>query len=98
MTHEGGREAPFPVPEAPMTTTPRLLLSTGNAGKVREIRAILGDTGWEIVTPREAGVALAAVAEGGRSYTENAISKAVAAANASGLPDRKSTRLNSSHT
>ena len=67
-------------------TDPRLLLSTGNAGKVREIRAILGDAGWEIVTPREAGIALAPVAEGGRSYAENAISKAVAAAAASGLP------------
>ena len=64
----------------------RLLLSTGNAGKVREIRAILGAAGWEIMTPREAGVALAPVAEGGRSYTENAISKAVSAARATGLP------------
>ena len=67
-------------------TDPRLLLSTGNAGKVREIRAILGDAGWRIVTPAEAGVALAPVAESGRSYSENAISKAVAAAAASGLP------------
>lgn len=65
---------------------PRLLLSTGNAGKVREIRAILGDAGWEIVTPREAGIALAPVAEGGRSYIENAIAKAVVAARAAGLP------------
>ncbi|MDA0302658.1 MAG: RdgB/HAM1 family non-canonical purine NTP pyrophosphatase [Chloroflexi bacterium] len=65
---------------------PRLLLSTGNAGKVREIKAILGDAGWEIVTPREMGVALAPVAEGGRSYIENAIAKAVAAARAAGLP------------
>lgn len=65
---------------------PRLLLSTGNAGKVREIRAILGDAGWDIVTPREAGIALAPVAEGGRSYIENAIAKAVVAARAAGLP------------
>ena len=66
MTHEGGREAPFPVPEAPMTTTPRLLLSTGNAGKVREIRAILGGAGWTLLTPREAGIALEPVAESGQ--------------------------------
>ncbi|MFA7249789.1 MAG: RdgB/HAM1 family non-canonical purine NTP pyrophosphatase [Dehalococcoidia bacterium] len=67
-------------------SNPRMLLATGNAGKVREIRAILGDAGWEILTPAEAGVALGPVAEGGRSYAENAIAKAVAAANASGLP------------
>ena len=67
-------------------TDPRLMLATGNTGKVREFRAILGDAGWTIVTPAEAGYALAPVAEGGRSYTENAISKAVAAANISGLP------------
>ncbi|RLT39186.1 MAG: RdgB/HAM1 family non-canonical purine NTP pyrophosphatase [Chloroflexi bacterium] len=65
---------------------PKLMLATGNAGKVREIRAILGDAGWDILTPAEAGFALAPVAEGGRSYTENAISKAVAAAAVSGLP------------
>jgi XTP/dITP diphosphohydrolase len=65
---------------------PRLLLATGNAGKVREIRAILGEAGWEIVTPAEAGVIIPPVAEGGRSYIENAISKAVAAVRASGLP------------
>lgn len=65
---------------------PRLMLATGNAGKVREIKAILGDAGWDILTPREIGIVLAPVAEGGRSYTENAISKAVAAAAASGLP------------
>ena len=65
---------------------PRLLLATGNAGKVREIRAILGDGGWTIVTPAEAGVVLAPVAEGGRSYAENAIAKAVAAARAGGVP------------
>ena len=65
---------------------PILMLATGNAGKVREIRAILGGTGWDVLTPAEAGVTLAPVAEGGRSYAENAISKAVAAAHASGLP------------
>ena len=65
---------------------PRLMLATGNAGKVREIKAILGDAGWAILTPAEVGIALAPVAEGGRSYIENAISKAVAAARVSGLP------------
>ena len=65
---------------------PRLLLATGNAGKVHEIRAILGEAGWEIVTPAEAGVVVPPVAEGGRSYADNAIAKAVSAARAAGLP------------
>lgn len=66
--------------------TPRLLLSTSNAGKVREIRELLAGTGWEAVTPRELGVTFAAPIETARSYAENAIAKAVAAAEASGLP------------
>ncbi len=65
---------------------PRLLLSTSNAGKVREIREILAGTGWDPVTPAELGVTYAAPIETGRSYAENAIAKAVAAAEASGLP------------
>ncbi|MBM4409770.1 MAG: non-canonical purine NTP pyrophosphatase [Chloroflexi bacterium] len=65
---------------------PRLLLSTSNAGKVREIREILAGTGWDVVTPREVNVTFAAPVETARSYAENAIAKAVAAAEASGLP------------
>ena len=65
---------------------PRLLLSTSNAGKAREIRDLLAGTGWEAVTPRELGVTFAAPVETARSYAENAIAKAVAAAEASGLP------------
>ena len=67
---------------------PRLLLATGNAGKVREIRAILDESGWEIVTPSEAGVLVPPVARGGRSYAENAIAKAVAAARAASRMSR----------
>ena len=65
---------------------PRLLLSTSNAGKVREIRELLAGTGWDAVTPRELGVTFAAPVETARSYAENAIAKAVAAAEASRLP------------
>lgn len=65
---------------------PRLLLSTSNAGKVREIREILAGTAWDVVTPADLGVTFAAPIETGRSYAENAIAKAVAAAEASGLP------------
>ncbi len=65
---------------------PRLLLSTSNPGKVREIREILAGAGWDVVTPREVNVAFAAPVETARSYAENAIAKAVAATEASGLP------------
>ena len=65
---------------------PRLLLATGNAGKVREIRAILGEAGWEIVTPAEAGVGIPPIVESGRTYAENAIAKAVSTARETGLP------------
>ena len=64
----------------------RIVMATGNAGKVREFRAILGGHGWELLTPAEAGVDIPPVVETGRSYVENAISKAVAIARASGLP------------
>lgn len=75
-------------PRRPSTTltVPRLLLATGNAGKAREIRAILDDIGWEIVTPAEAGVVVPAIVEGNRSYMENAVQKAVAAARAGDMP------------
>ncbi len=64
----------------------RIVIATGNPGKVREFRAILDGHGWELLTPAEAGVLIPAVVETGRSYAENAISKATAIANASGLP------------
>lgn len=71
-----------------MTSSParRILLATGNAGKVREIREILAPLGIELLTPAEAGVHLPPVVETDRSYAENAISKATSAARATGLP------------
>jgi XTP/dITP diphosphohydrolase len=66
--------------------TPTLLLATNNPGKVRELRDLLAPAGWTLVTPRERGIAPVDVAEGGRSYLENAVAKAVAFAAASGLP------------
>lgn len=62
------------------------MLATGNAGKVREIRALLAGTGWDCLTPAEAGLGRMDVIEGGSSYLENALRKAVAYARASGLP------------
>jgi XTP/dITP diphosphohydrolase len=65
---------------------PRLVVATGNAGKLREIRGLLEPTGWHALSLSEAGVHSAEVVETGRSYLENAIAKAVAVARLSGLP------------
>ncbi len=69
-----------------MDGAPRLVVATGNAGKLREIRALLEPTGWEALSLAEAGIDSAEVVETGRSYLENAVAKAVAVANQSGLP------------
>ena len=65
---------------------PRLVVATGNAGKLREIRGLLEPTGWQALSLAEAGVDSAEVVETGRSYLENAVAKAVAVARVSGLP------------
>ncbi|MBX7112212.1 MAG: non-canonical purine NTP pyrophosphatase [Dehalococcoidia bacterium] len=65
---------------------PRLLLASSNAGKAREIGLLLGNSGWRVVTPAEAGVGPVEVIELGRSYLENATQKAVAYCEASGMP------------
>jgi XTP/dITP diphosphohydrolase len=62
----------------------RLVLATGNAGKVAEMRDLLGERGIEVVTQGELG--LAEVAETGSTFLENAILKARNAARLSGLP------------
>jgi XTP/dITP diphosphohydrolase len=64
---------------------PKLLLATGNAGKVRELRALLAESGWDLITPADAGIDLE-VDEAGGSYFENARIKALAFARAAGLP------------
>jgi XTP/dITP diphosphohydrolase len=64
----------------------RLLLATSNAGKVREIREILADCGWDLLTPDEVGVTPPRIIENGRSYLENAVIKARAYMRASGIP------------
>jgi XTP/dITP diphosphohydrolase len=63
-----------------------LLLATGNAGKVRELSALLAAAGWTAVTAAERGITPPRVLETGRSYLENAVAKAVAYANAGRLP------------
>jgi XTP/dITP diphosphohydrolase len=67
-----------------MNTSSRLLIATGNAGKLREYRALLDGLGWELVSPGEIGLAVE-VSESGGDYAENAKIKAASFAEASGL-------------
>ena len=62
----------------------RLVLATGNAGKLREMRAILAP--WNAEVLPQSGFTAATADETGLSFVENAILKARFAAQASGLP------------
>lgn len=57
----------------------RIIFATGNAGKMREIREILGDMGMEILSMKEAGID-ADIVEDGTTFEENAVIKAKAVA------------------
>ena len=62
----------------------RLVLATGNAGKLREMRAILAP--WSVEVLPQSEFTAASAEETGLSFVENAILKARFAAEASGLP------------
>ena len=62
----------------------KIVLATGNPGKVREIRRILGELGVEVVPQTELGVGDAD--ETGSSFAENALIKARHASLKTGLP------------
>lgn len=62
----------------------RVVLATGNAGKLREMRAILADHGLAVVAQSELGIE--PPVEDGDSYLANALIKARHAAEAAGLP------------
>ena len=62
----------------------QLVLASHNAGKLRELRAMLADLPMQIVSAAEAGVG--DVPETGLTFVENALIKARAACQASGLP------------
>jgi len=62
----------------------KLLIATANKGKIRELRALLNNLGFELVTPTDIGLNLH-VEENGATYAENAAKKAIAFAQASGL-------------
>lgn len=57
----------------------RIVFATGNAGKIKEIQAILADLGLEVVSMKEAGVS-ADIEENGSTYEENALIKVRAVA------------------
>jgi len=63
-----------------LTERPRLVIASGNAGKLREYRDLLADVGVEPVAFDSE------VPEVGETYAENARLKAEAAASKSGLP------------
>ena len=56
-----------------------IIFATGNQGKMREIRKILGDMDVEILSMKEAGLS-ADIIEDGTTFEENAIIKAKAVA------------------
>jgi len=61
-------------------TPRRLVLATGNQGKLREYQELLGPAGYEIVP------FASEVEETGSTYAENAAIKALAALHATGMP------------
>lgn len=67
-----------------MTAPLRIVLASGNAGKIRELTELLAPLGIEILSQRELGVDDAD--ETGLSFVENAILKARHAARLTGLP------------
>ena len=53
----------------------KIIFATGNEGKMREVRVILGDLGAEILSLKEAGIQ-AEAEENGTTFEENAVIKA----------------------
>jgi XTP/dITP diphosphohydrolase len=68
----------------PFVSTRRVVLATGNPGKLREMRAILAGHGLEVVAQSEFGIR--PPIEDGDSYVANALIKARNAASVAGLP------------
>lgn len=59
----------------------QIIFATGNQGKMREIRAILEDMKWDVVSMKEAGID-PEIEENGATFTENAVIKAQTVADA----------------
>ena len=63
----------------------RIIFATSNEGKMKEIRLIMADSGYEVVSLKEAGIS-ADIEENGTTFEENAVIKASAIAKLTGLP------------
>ncbi len=63
----------------------RIIFATSNEGKMKEIRLIMADSGYEVVSLKEAGI-FADIEENGTTFEENAIIKASAIAKLTGEP------------
>lgn len=61
----------------------KLIFATGNENKMKEIRMILGDLDYEILSMKEAGID-ADIVEDGKTFEENAVIKATAISKLSG--------------
>lgn len=66
------------------SAAPKLVLASGNSGKLAEMGAILANLGIELVAQGELGID--DIDETGTTFVENALLKARHAARASGLP------------
>ena len=64
--------------------TRRLVIATGNPGKLREFRHLLAPLGWDVIPQSELNVP--AAEEPHLTFVENALAKARHAAAAAGLP------------
>ncbi|MCS6945373.1 MAG: RdgB/HAM1 family non-canonical purine NTP pyrophosphatase [Sutterellaceae bacterium] len=62
----------------------RLVIASNNAGKLRELQALLAPAGVEVIA--QAALGIAGAEEPHRTFVENALAKARHAARASGLP------------
>ncbi len=67
-----------------MTFPPKIVLASGNQGKVREFTSLFADYGVDVIAQKELGVE--DVPETGTTFVENAIIKARHAAEVTGLP------------
>ena len=50
----------------------RIIFATGNAGKMKEVRMILGELGIPVLSMKEAGIA-ADIVENGKSFEAEAL-------------------------
>jgi XTP/dITP diphosphohydrolase len=62
----------------------KILFATTNKNKIKEVKAILADSGWEILSLKDVGIDMDVV-EDGKTFEENATIKATAYAKASGV-------------